>query len=306
MASRNEGRNEDRSGTRNASGAKRQGMGAQPTADTTRQRSTKNSAAAPSNPTGATTKGSGTTSNAGASASAARGDQERELRTAREDGTASQSSASPQQQRSTPDRAAGRSSAPSYGWSGASPFALMGRMMEDMDRLFSDFGFNPPTFGSSLFGSDLWPSRAPDRGQSRLTSAAPTSSPGRQGLQRGGQQQQGLQSLRGLWAPQVEVLERGNNLVVRADLPGLSRDDVDVELDNDMLIIRGERHSDVEDDSEGFYRSERSYGSFYRAIPLPEGVDPNACNASFDNGVLELTLPKPKQEPSRARRIDVR
>jgi HSP20 family protein len=109
-----------------------------------------------------------------------------------------------------------------------------------------------------------------------------------------------------LWAPQVEVLERGNNLVVRADLPGLSRENVDVELDEDALIIRGERRSDVEDDNEGFYRSERSYGSFYRAIPLPEGIDASACNATFKDGVLEVTLPKPPQQASRARRIDVR
>jgi len=102
------------------------------------------------------------------------------------------------------------------------------------------------------------------------------------------------------------MFERGNNLVVRVDLPGLSRDDVDVELDNDALIIRGHRHNELEDDQEGYYRSERSYGSFYRAIPLPENIDLSSCNATFKDGVLEVTLPKPQSSQSRAKRIDVR
>jgi len=125
---------------------------------------------------------------------------------------------------------------------------------------------------------------------------------------RGGQSG-GLQQRSGfgnLWAPQVEIFERGNNLVVRADLPGLSRENVDVEIDDDALIIRGERQTDTEDEDEGFYHSERSYGSFYRAIPLPEGIEPSGCNATFKDGVLEVTLPKPPQQPSRSRRIDVR
>ena len=183
----------------------------------------------------------------------------------------------------------------------------MRRMMDDMDRIFSDFGFSQPSaLASNLFSPDLWPSRALGSGASGAPSTSPAPSRGQQSLERGGQQGLQRSGLRGLWAPQVEVFERGNNLVVRADLPGLSRDDVDVEIDDEMLIIRGERHSDVEDEEEGYYRSERSYGSFYRAIPLPEGVEPNQCNASFKDGVLEVTLPKPRPQPSRARKIDVR
>ncbi|HKN68078.1 MAG TPA: Hsp20/alpha crystallin family protein [Gemmatimonadaceae bacterium] len=195
---------------------------------------------------------------------------------------------------------------------GSNPFALMRRMMEDMDRLFSDFGFTTPgMFGSSLLDSGLSPSSGqrslgahPSSGGSSLSA----SQRGQQGLVRGGQSR-GVQQGSGfgnLWSPQVEIFERGNNLVVRADLPGLSRENVDVELDEDALIIRGERQSDTEDEDEGFYHSERSYGSFYRAIPLPEGIEPSGCNATFKDGVLEVTLPKPPQQQSRSRRIDVR
>jgi HSP20 family protein len=188
----------------------------------------------------------------------------------------------------------------------------MRRMMDDMDRLFSDFGFvQPGLLSSSIFGPDNWPGLDSARalgsggqGQSgQRVSGGQTS--GRQGLQRSGQSGS-PQWQQGLWSPQVEVRERGNNIVVRADLPGLSRDDVDVEVDNDALIIRGERHDDWEDEQEGYYRSERSYGSFYRAIPLPEGVDPNACNATFKDGVLEVTLPKPQQAESKGRKIQVK
>lgn len=187
---------------------------------------------------------------------------------------------------------------------------MMRRMMEDMDRLFSDFGFmHPGQLASNFFGSDMWPGQSSPRslgaGSSGGMGIAPQQSHGHQGLQqRGGQR--GTPSLQSLWTPQVEIFERGNNLVVRADLPGLSRDDVDVELDEDALIIRGHRHNEVEDDRDGYYRSERSYGSFYRAIPLPDGIDVSSCNASFKDGVLEVTLPKPQDRPSRARRIDVR
>jgi len=194
---------------------------------------------------------------------------------------------------------------------GSSPFAMMRRMMDDMDRLFSDFGFtHPGVLASSLLNPEHWSTnQAPSRavgGSSAAGSISP-SARRQQGLQRSGQQG-GISPLAqgGLWAPQVEVFERGNNLVIRADLPGLTRDDVDVEVDEDALIIRGERHSDVEDEQEGFYRSERSYGSFYRAIPLPDNIDASACNATFRDGVLEVSLPKPPQQQSRARRIDVK
>lgn len=257
--------------------------------------------------------GSGTSSHAGAGLGAARTssrtDQERELRTSREQGNMRPGASA---QRAGVGGSQRNYAAPllTSAMGSSSPFAMMRRMMDDMDRLFSDFGFtHPGMLASSLLNPEHWtaghsPSRAIGGGAAGGSSAPAARR--QQGVQRGGQQ--GLSPLPpgGLWAPQVEVFERGDNLVIRADLPGLTREDVDVEVDEDALIIRGERHSDVEDEQEGFYRSERSYGSFYRAIPLPDNVDASSCNATFRDGVLEVTLPKPPQQQSRARRIDVK
>jgi HSP20 family protein len=104
----------------------------------------------------------------------------------------------------------------------------------------------------------------------------------------------------------VEVLERGDNIVVRADLPGLGRDDVQVEVDDDVLVIRGERREERETTEGKLYRSERSYGSFYRAIPLPENTDSSAVQASFKDGVLEVTLPKPREVTRTAKKVEVK
>jgi HSP20 family protein len=97
------------------------------------------------------------------------------------------------------------------------------------------------------------------------------------------------------WAPQVEVFEKDGNLVVRADLPGLDRNDVKVNVDDGALTIEGERKTEHEEKREGYFHSERSYGSFARRVPLPRGVDASACDATFENGVLEVTLKLPKQ-----------
>ncbi len=90
--------------------------------------------------------------------------------------------------------------------------------------------------------------------------------------------------------PQVEVLQKNGSLIVRADLPGLDQDDIRVNLDEDALTIEGERRSENEEQGEGWYHSERSYGSFQRRIPLPRGVDTSSCDAVFENGVLEVQL----------------
>jgi HSP20 family protein len=107
-----------------------------------------------------------------------------------------------------------------------------------------------------------------------------------------------------LWSPEIEVFERGGQLVIRADLPGLNRDDVKVDIREDSLIIQGERRQEREENEEGFYRSERSYGSFYRSIPLPEGVEDEDIKASFRDGVLEVTMPV-TQGQQRSRRIEI-
>ncbi len=108
----------------------------------------------------------------------------------------------------------------------------------------------------------------------------------------------------GAWSPQIEVSEREGNLVVCADLPGLKKEDVEVNINDNALTIRGERRQDNEENREGFYRSERSYGSFFRSIPLPEGVNAEQATASFRDGVLEVSVPMP-QRAERGRRIEI-
>jgi len=109
----------------------------------------------------------------------------------------------------------------------------------------------------------------------------------------------------GRWSPQVEMFERDNNLVVRADLPGMTKDDVKLELTDDGISIEGERRDENEEHGEGFYRSERTYGKFYRRIPLPEGVRVNDASATFSNGVVEITMPAAKREQRKARRVEI-
>ncbi len=144
-------------------------------------------------------------------------------------------------------------------YSSMNPFSFMSRFSQEMDRLFDDFGF-----GGGLMSSDF-----------------------------GGGFDQLMTSD---FSPQTEVFRRGNDLVVQADLPGMSKDDINVDIENDRIIIRGERQSENERSEEGSFYTERSYGSFYRSIPLPEGVDLDAAKANFNNGVLEVTMPLPQQK----------
>lgn len=108
-----------------------------------------------------------------------------------------------------------------------------------------------------------------------------------------------------LWSPQVESFQRGDQFVIRADLPGLKKEDVDIELTDDSVVIQGERREEHQEDREGYYRSERSYGSFYRVIPLPEGAISESAKASFNHGVLEVTVQAPPREVSRRRRVEI-
>jgi HSP20 family protein len=93
---------------------------------------------------------------------------------------------------------------------------------------------------------------------------------------------------------------------VRADVPGLSKDDLTVEVGEDQLTIQGERKYDHEEEREGVYRSERSYGSFYRQIPLPSGVNAEEASADFRNGVLEITMPAPKRQQEGRRQLEIK
>ena len=105
------------------------------------------------------------------------------------------------------------------------------------------------------------------------------------------------------WAPAVDLIEREDSLVLKADLPGLSEDDVQIEVRDNVLTISGERRTDQEDKQNGYYRIERSFGRFSRSLQLPGGVDSSAIEASFDQGVLEVTIPKPEER--KPRRIEI-
>jgi HSP20 family protein len=142
-------------------------------------------------------------------------------------------------------------------------------MMDDLDRLFEEFAF---------------------RGGETST--------GRRDMQR---RSSGREAF---WAPDVDVLEREGKLVVRADLPGLSKDDVRVEVQDGALVIEGERRQEREVERSGTYRAERIYGAFSRVIPLPEGVDPDTAEAHFENGVLEVSL-RTSEEKARGKRIEI-
>lgn len=107
------------------------------------------------------------------------------------------------------------------------------------------------------------------------------------------------------WVPQVESFQRGNQFVVRADLPGLKKEDVTIEINDDTLTIQGERRDEHEEEREGIFASERSYGSFYRVVPLPDGAIPDSAKAAFTNGVLEVTVEAPPRDVSRGRRIEI-
>lgn len=110
----------------------------------------------------------------------------------------------------------------------------------------------------------------------------------------------------GTWMPQVESFQRGNEFVIRADLPGMKKDDINVELGADAVTIHGERRDEHKEEREGFYRSERSYGSFYRTIPLPEGAITDNAHAEFKDGVLEIVMPAPPREARRGRKIEIK
>jgi len=97
-----------------------------------------------------------------------------------------------------------------------------------------------------------------------------------------------------VWAPTVDIQRSGGNLVVTAELPGLKKEEVKVEVTDDALIIEGERRRENKEDKEGYQRYERSYGKFYRSIPLPEGAKADQAKAELNDGVLKISLPAPE------------
>jgi len=146
------------------------------------------------------------------------------------------------------------------------PFSLMRRFSEDMDRLFGNF-FAPSALGWQGLSNDV---------------ADAT-----------------------FW-PEIEVHHSGDKLIVQADIPGLKKEDVSVEVRDRELTISGERRSESEHNEGRYYRTERSYGSFRRTIALPEGAKTDSASATFENGVLKIEIDAPGGEQSGARRIEVR
>jgi HSP20 family protein len=135
------------------------------------------------------------------------------------------------------------------------PFAAFRHMTSELERMFDEFRF--PAFAS------------PSIARRRAGDVA--------------------------WSPVIDVFERDNRMVTKADLPGVKKEDLKVEVFDGHLAISGERKSEVEEKKQNFYRSEREYGTFYRMVPLPEGVKLEDVKANFADGVLEVSVPLPKE-----------
>lgn len=157
---------------------------------------------------------------------------------------------------------------------GAGPFSIMRRISDEMDRFFENFGMGRSVFPGADAGSF-------------------------------GQRGPGAQNLPSVWSPHIEVCERNGKLLIQADLPGIKRDDIQVRIESDAVILQGERNQEQATSQGGYYRSERSYGSFYRSIPLPEGTNTESASASFRDGVLEIEFDTPRQ-PQRGRTLEIR
>src|SRR5215467_3366971 len=133
-------------------------------------------------------------------------------------------------------------------WRDYSPFSLMRRLSDEMDRAFS-----------TSFGLNRW------FGES------------------------------GMWNPAVDIRERDGVIEITAELPGMNKEDVRVECTDQGVIIQGEKRRETEKEEGGVHRTERSFGRFYRQIPLPEGAKTDQAKAEFKNGVLEVRVPVPEQ-----------
>ena len=103
----------------------------------------------------------------------------------------------------------------------------------------------------------------------------------------------------GEWMPSVDVSETSKEIIVNAEIPGVDAKDIDVNLEGNLLTIRGERKREHEEKEENFHRIERSYGSFYRSLQLPSSVDGEKIKATYRKGVLRITMPKVNKEAGR-------
>ena len=153
----------------------------------------------------------------------------------------------------------------------ANPFRMLERFGDEMDRVFDDLGFGRGGLMPRLgFG---WPRPLIGRTEG--------------------------------WLPDVEMLQRNHDLLIRADLPGLTKDDVKVEITEKAVTIEGERRREHEEEKGGVYRSERSYGHFSRVIALPEGAIIDQAKATYKDGVLEITMPAPPEAATHGRTLEI-
>ena len=105
------------------------------------------------------------------------------------------------------------------------------------------------------------------------------------------------------WVPEMDLVETDDHYVLKADLPGMKQEDVSLEFNDGTLTISGERKIEYERKDKGFFRLERSFGKFSRSLTLPDGIDPDKITAAFNEGVLEVHIPKPEER--KPRRIEV-
>ncbi len=145
------------------------------------------------------------------------------------------------------------------------PFSMMKRFSDDMERFFGDIGRFP----------------IPSMELPKMRKFQKT-----------------------MWSPEIEVSRTNGDFVVTADLPGLKKNDINVEFKEGCLVLSGERNQDTKKEEEGYFSSERSYGSFYRSIPLPEGFDADKAIAKFEDGVLHVTVAVPKLE-TKGRKLEI-
>jgi len=108
-----------------------------------------------------------------------------------------------------------------------------------------------------------------------------------------GEQRRGLAE--GAWLPSVDVSETDSELMVRAELPGMSHEDIEINVQDNILTLKGEKKQEKKEEKENFHRLERSYGSFSRSFSLPTGVKPDDIKATFKDGVLQVTMPKAEE-----------
>ena len=108
------------------------------------------------------------------------------------------------------------------------------------------------------------------------------------------------------WSPAVDILETENELILKADVPGVNLEDIDVRVVNDTLTLKGERHFQQDDSVKGFHRLERGYGSFVRSFAVPATVEADKVAAQYRNGVLTVTLPKKEAAKPRQVKVEVK